>query len=859
MEGKFKCDPVGGETRSSADESCRRLVAFEATLAANSKTYVPIKKVSKDTRTRLVEYLRTQAIEGRPLPVHPSAPKKIFIQRVAELAEIKGTTLEETVHPNRKLVDACAEILGVESIYEGAGPQYERAAQLRKELDDYLARLADEGRGVPVKDDGTVNLSEVCRQTKMNLGTVTENKNLRKTLDDARGRLGVQRARQARTGPVTLEDLGVVIDAPAIDARQAESAERDDDKTYQLRFALKLAAGASIEGIKAQARPALEAAIEKETGRNRSRVRSALNVLDELERLGNIPEGFRHALEYLIDRSGKSVKQTARDAVMKPATLDRWLHGTAPDRLQGYAAVKRLEALFGLPPKKSLWGRILWVGSNCGTVRKHQWPKEVPENDKLRNRIIARLPDDTFARSPAAARAEILKQFEVVKAILTKCVDQNHVKRSASHYRLGLEHWTTSLLEDRKSLLAHINNVVPHFGEKKLVGPWKPPTENVSDEFFESFLGYISSRRPGGHNVPKSGLSFVLAAVGELLMETIDFISKRRGKQILIAKDLSAVYAVASWVAPGGWLRRNPQLAEKLVPIEGVLTLAQCEAARRDWNAFCDDTDQKFQESIKSFAGSITSTAGRPLRKLADILNSSSSVIFLSEFSRFYNKRVARSLPGSLRWGKQLRNAICAEIYSQNYFRSRTQRETTWHADNTGHLRRTAERDQLYIHKDQFKNGEDGPFFKDGDYYVGDLADDNGLRRNLDAYLKPVTGGRALILAGKASDRLLVKTGKYPDYDGKSFYDYFTSIARRFIASNPDADWASMDTINPHAVRAIGYNEIYKSSGDDEIASDALQITPRTGKKHYKFRPPEQRTAVVTKIRNRSRGRTDQA
>jgi hypothetical protein len=54
MEGKFKCEPVGGETRLSADGSCGRLVAFEAILAANFKTHAPIKKASKNTRTRLV-------------------------------------------------------------------------------------------------------------------------------------------------------------------------------------------------------------------------------------------------------------------------------------------------------------------------------------------------------------------------------------------------------------------------------------------------------------------------------------------------------------------------------------------------------------------------------------------------------------------------------------------------------------------------------------------------------------------------------------------------------------------------------------------------------------------------------------
>jgi hypothetical protein len=226
VEGNFKYEPLGGETRLSADESRNRLAAFEAILAANSKTYVPIKKVSKDTRTRLVEYLRTQAKEGRLLPVHPSAPKKIFIRLVAELARIKDTTLKETAHPNRKLVDACAEILGVEFIYEGAGQTFERAAQVQNDLDRYISLLATEGRQLPGKDDGTLNLKEVCRQADLNFGTISENKKLRKTLDDAVLRLGVQRGRQARTGPVTLEDLAVVIDAPAVDARQSRLVGR---------------------------------------------------------------------------------------------------------------------------------------------------------------------------------------------------------------------------------------------------------------------------------------------------------------------------------------------------------------------------------------------------------------------------------------------------------------------------------------------------------------------------------------------------------------------------------------------------------------------------------------------------------
>jgi len=37
-----------------------------------------------------------------------------------------------------------------------------------------------------------------------------------------------------------------------------------------------------------------------------------------------------------------------------------------------------------------------------------------------------------------------------------------------------------------------------------------------------------------------------------------------------------------------GWIRQNPQLAERLRPIEGVLSKSDIMKAKRSWEATCD-------------------------------------------------------------------------------------------------------------------------------------------------------------------------------------------------------------------------------------------------------------------------------
>jgi hypothetical protein len=137
---------------------------------------------------------------------------------------------------------------------------------------------------------------------------------------------------------------------------------------------------------------------------------------------------------------------------------------------------------------------------------------------------------------------------------------------------------------------------------------------------------------------------------------------------------------------------------------------------------------------------------------------------------------------------------------------------------------------------------------------VKELADQNGLFRNLRAYLAPKIGGRAILLAGKETDRLLVKKGANAEFrNSKDFYDWFTVLSQYFLGASCDREWGELLQINPHAIRSIAFTAISRYEHSDECASDALLITLRTGQKHYKWNPPEERTRAVSEMQARYR------
>jgi hypothetical protein len=837
-----------GEIAAAEPASAEKLAQFDALVRSHTRklTRQPVRLLWE----HLVRYLRDCLLEGRLLPDHPAHPGKVCIKAFASQIKINASSLRSLNSPNRQFLNACASLIGLEPMRdEDVGRAHQGARSTSKRIRDYTEELERKSLGLPCKLDGSLNLQAIAGEARIPARLLYKSEKRVSFLEQAKLRIGERHHGVPVVGPLKLCELSRLLAEPARIPRL------DSDEIYQLRFTVRLIQ--KLPGIDEQAGvlEAANAALAVVNGRDAGRVRHLISTLEVLQSDAWLPAEFGKALEYLFDRHGFTTAQAAREVGMPQKTLGDWKSGKySPDRLRGFPHVARLEDLFSLE-RGDLWDLVMLTGD--GSVPRKYWPPEIPKTERIRRMIIPRLPDDLLMRTDEAVGDEMRRVWEVVKKLIAENVDEHHKERSRSPYRYHIRDWTEALLEERQKIIEFINVPLPRIGEVKLMGPHAPQSTELGEEYLQVFFGYISSCRGEGRNVPVSRLSHVYLLIGELAVETVNFLISRRPKKTkktspkAIPNDVSFFFRCMALASQGGFFSRHPELAAKLKPVPGVLTPAQCEEARRDWKAFCDGKFREYEQLLKSMkkkglvARPGTPAGNNPLIKLQVILDRLDPLEFLDGMAAFYDEAAARSRVGKRRWIYRVRAAVLSEIAAQTYLRSGVLRGMIFLLDGMGELRLVDGVWWLIIHKSKFKNGETGPFFKDGEFYIKRLADRHGLYRNLDDYLRPVTGARALILGTRNTDVLFVKDSGEPGFQSADkFYQFFTAVSARYIASAEDKPWSSLIKINPHAIRAIAYSALKRLKGG-ETAANALAIATGTGERHYNYDPPHRKTARV--------------
>jgi hypothetical protein len=342
---------------------------------------------------------------------------------------------------------------------------------------------------------------------------------------------------------------------------------------------------------------------------------------------------------------------------------------------------------------------------------------------------------------------------------------------------------------------------------------------------------------------------------------------RRRGFYTAWEVDMLRV-ALALTRSETGWLRQMPSLSDRLRPIAGLLSPADIDRARGDWDGACDS----FHVHATTRAREIQRIARihrDPFEPILPVLEAASPVgeyrkiteeiLRLMPDERRHPRATAESVRSflMLRFGlhlglrqKNLRQLmLCRRGQSPSSERRLIELER-------GEMR-WSDRDQgweVLIPAAAFKNGNSSFFGKKPYRLV--LPDLGGLYGYIDAYLER---HRALLLRG-ADDpgTVFVKTvkasSKDASYDQNTFFEAWRLTVQRYGIYNPYTGRGAIKGLlphGPHNVRDVLATHVLKQTGSYEQASYAIQDTPDTVAKHYGRFLPQDKAALAAEILNK--------
>jgi hypothetical protein len=326
---------------------------------------------------------------------------------------------------------------------------------------------------------------------------------------------------------------------------------------------------------------------------------------------------------------------------------------------------------------------------------------------------------------------------------------------------------------------------------------------------------------------------------------------------------------VALTAAETGWLTQSPHLADRLTPIEGLVTEADIDAARQDWIGVCARLHRFALERAKEVAR-VARVHRDPFEPILPVLEADSPV---GEYRKIADeiltrrpclRRYPRAAAENSRAFLMIRLGLHLGFRQKNLRQllvcpsgeaPRTERQLT--DLRRGELR-WSPRDggwEVFAPANAFKNS--GSSFFGGQPFRLVLPDIAGLYAEIDAYL---TRHRAILLA-RADDPgpFFVKTAKQNSaaaaYDQTTFYEAWRWTIQRYGVFNP---WTGRGAIagllphGPHNVRDVLATHILKQTGSYEQASYAIQDTPETVAAHYGRFLPQDKAAIAAQVLNRA-------
>lgn len=316
-----------------------------------------------------------------------------------------------------------------------------------------------------------------------------------------------------------------------------------------------------------------------------------------------------------------------------------------------------------------------------------------------------------------------------------------------------------------------------------------------------------------------------------------------------------------------GWLRQTPGLAERVLPIEGVVSAAEASTIASDWSAACD----AMYDYAKAAAREVQKLARvhrDPFEPIMPILEADSP---LSEYRKI-TEEIVRLMPCEIRHPKAAAEAVRAFLMlrlglhlgvRQKNLRQllvtekgclpRTERLLT--DLKRGELRWSSRESawEVLIPSAAFKNA-DSSFFAGKPFRLA-LPDLGGLYEMIDAYLE--RHRRQLLGCMPDPGTFFVKSvstrSHEAEYNQTTFYEAWRLTIQRYGIYNPYTQRGAIPGLlphGPHNVRDVLATHVLKRTGSYQQASYAIQDTPEMVAKHYGRFLPEDKAAMAAQILN---------
>jgi hypothetical protein len=598
---------------------------------------------------------------------------------------------------------------------------------------------------------------------------------------------------------------------------------------------------------------------------------------------------FHKALNSHMQRCGDTPKPLIAAAILAGLKIHEqsilgWLRSkNAPRSHKSFAFLKWLEWRYGLPED-------YFRTKLCGPPNGHLNVALRRRSGHARSQLRYHLPDDFEQRSPED-RQEVIRWIE--QNILPCSTDYGKYLKKVCNEPFALRFPEIIAKGPRRREKSASTNhappvtIAPERLSRELAklvkfktaefteigfqrtARWSPITTKTKVHQLGIVFGALVAPRESnisGFGVPAEHLSMGLLAFPALLDRYLEWCRKRRGFYTRFEQHLLS--DIRSFTRPTtGWMLQNPELVQNLKPIPGIVSLSDIRAAQRNWSRACTLLHQYAKDRSKDL-GQILRQHRDPFAPIMAVLSCESP---LGEYRKIADE-VLRRMPDEAQQPKAAAEGVRAYLLlrfgmhlglrQRNLrellfcYRDQVQRpETTLEALRCGELRcNSAGAWEVLIPSSAFKNARSS--FFTGNPYRLVLPD----LENLYSYIENYLDRHRPMLLDNARDpgTFFVKTvrpsTKSASFDMGHFYRTWRETIQRFGIYNPYTGKGVIKGLlphGPHGVRDVLATHILKQTGSFELASYAIQDTPRMVVAHYGRFLPEDKTAQAAKILNK--------
>ncbi|GES53210.1 hypothetical protein Rhsp01_58250 [Rhizobium sp. NBRC 114257] len=592
-------------------------------------------------------------------------------------------------------------------------------------------------------------------------------------------------------------------------------------------------------------------------------------------------------------------------AVMRPGdnfdvkTLLSWLKGTkVPRSVESFEILDRIEHRYRLP--RGYFKAKLPHQSRAGTG--HDIEEEISPAE--RRRLAWHLPDN-FNKLPKSKRQEILEWIR--RVIITGATDYRRFQAAAIKQRYairfpamayggrassvpigrGTSNQSNPIGDlDDPDLLSGVIDAPPRlalemanlisFKTSTLTAigfqrnsVWGEETASQKLEHLGLMFGALAASPDGqvaGRGIPLGVLTFGLLVFRGVWDWYLQWRERRRGFYTAWEADMLSI-ALSLTREETGWLRQHPELIERVIPIEGLVSVEEIAFAKRDWHACCDAFHAHARNRIKEIQR-VMRIHRDPFEPIMCVLEAPSP---LAEYRKITDEILLR-MPDKDRYpraaAESVRSFLMLRLGLHLGLRQKNLRQLL--LCPRGHIPtserrleelkrgeiRWSDRDngwEVLIPANAFKNSNSSFFgSKPFRLILPNLLD-------LYYYINAYIDRHRRILLANANDpgTFFIKTVKQSSteasYNQTTFYEAWRLAIQRYGIYNPYTGRGAIKGLlphGPHNVRDVLATHILKLTGSYEQASYAIQDTPDMIQQHYGRFLPQDKAALAAKILN---------